>query len=417
MLVDTKAPAPTRVTPESVAPVSDSLVLSECATYMWAQAVRSLMLVPPVALLLVLIEAPAIPTWRLWVWASLMACTVRASLTAAIRFHRTRPGPAQARRWLRIRAVTGFMHGATWGSAAILLMPDKEQRDLRLAVLTFLVAVTSSLVIAYAGSISAYLAASIPIWTPAIVVLFTTGDRFHTLLGIGASLYLVVMFLYNHEIHRRLVGNIRLGLEHAALSGHLAAANEESERANTELRRMNAVVSDLAHRDDLTGAHNRRYLMSELDRELSRARRGGGRLWFALLDLDHFKAINDGHGHLAGDAFLRSVVESVQREIRTNDCFARYGGEEFALLLPGIDRAGAVECLDRIRARVESLRIRYSDETLQCSISIGATACSPDSLPDEILNRADRALYRAKSAGRDRVCVEEPDDVSAQRTD
>ena len=406
MLIDIKARAPTNDIDRTVAPVDEDLVLAECAKYMWTQAFRSLMLVPPVALLLILIEAPAIATWRLWCWAGLMACTATASLAAAIRFSRTRPEAARARRWLRIRTATGFAQGASWGSAAILLMPGKDHRDLRLAVLTFLVAVTSSLVIAYAGRVTSYLAASLPVWVPAIIVLFTTGDRFHTILGIGASLYLVVMSLYSFEFHRHLVANIRLGLEHAALSGHLASANEMSERKNEELRRMNVVVSDLAHRDDLTGAHNRRHLMSELDRELARSRRGDAPLWFALLDLDHFKAINDEHGHLAGDAFLRAMADAVQAEIRTNDCFARYGGEEFALLLPGIDRAGAIECLERIRSRVGSLQVRCGGQALGCTISIGAVACAPNALPDGILSQADRALYQAKNDGRDQVCVE-----------
>ena len=406
MLVDIKGQAPPGELGPMVAPVPDDLVLVECAKYMWAQAFRSLMLVPPVALLLILIEAPVIATWRLWVWATVLACAASASLIAAIRFHRTRPEPAHARRWLRIRGATGFMHGAAWGSAAVLLMPAKDHRDLRLAVLTFLVAVTSSLVIAYAGSVSSFLSAALPVWLPAIVVLFATGDRFHILLGIGASLYLVVMLLYSYEIHRRLVANIRLGLEHAALSGHLASANATSERANQELRRMNVVVNDLAHRDDLTGAHNRRHLMSELDRELERSRRGEAPLWFALLDLDHFKGINDVHGHLAGDAFLRSMADAVRSEIRTNDCFARYGGEEFALLLPGIDRTGAIECLERVRLRVESLRVPCGDEALRCTVSIGATVCERDPLPDAVLSRADQALYRAKNAGRNRVYAE-----------
>ncbi len=375
--------------------VPQSLVRAECVRFMWAQALRSIAMLPPVVALMLWIESPYIPTTRLVAWASIMTAAVGTSLVAALAY---RIGPSsdspRSRRWLYLRSLTGAIQGTGWGLSAVLIMPSHLHRDMRVVLMTFLVGITTSMVIAYAGSGVAYLCATLPVWIPTIVVFFTSGRQFDVALGVGGLFFVGVMFLYNHEIRVRIVGNIRLSLERAALNEHLVEAN--------------AAIHELANRDDLTGAHNRRHLMVELDREMARSDRDGTELWFALFDIDHFKSLNDMHGHLAGDTFLRALVARAASELRIGDCLARHGGEEFAIVLPAVDRAGALECIERIRLAIETMDVWSDGAALRSTASFGLAAHEKGSGVDRLMRAADVALYSAKDAGRNRVVVSAP---------
>jgi diguanylate cyclase (GGDEF)-like protein len=152
-------------------------------------------------------------------------------------------------------------------------------------------------------------------------------------------------------------------------------------------------VERLSRIDPLTGTLNRRAWDELVGDALRHAERSGESLAVALLDLDHFKAFNDRHGHLAGDRLLKAAVAAWQSQLRPGDSLSRYGGEEFAVLLPRCDQDGALEVVDRLR--------RVMPEGQTCSA--GLAVWSDAELPDELLQRADQALYRAKREGRDRV--------------
>ena len=161
-------------------------------------------------------------------------------------------------------------------------------------------------------------------------------------------------------------------------------------------------------RDPLTRAHNRRYLVERLASEIAYARRHRSRLSLILFDLDHFKKVNDTHGHLTGDDVLRDVAALVQRLIRAEDVFARFGGEEFVVLVRGIEHNNIGRFAERIRTAVDRLEIASSQETLHVTISAGFASLqeleSDKRDADSLLRRADERLYRAKTAGRNRVC-------------
>jgi diguanylate cyclase (GGDEF)-like protein len=162
---------------------------------------------------------------------------------------------------------------------------------------------------------------------------------------------------------------------------------------------------DEALTDSLTGLANRRALDARLELELERSRRSGQPLSVLMVDIDHFKHINDRHGHAAGDAVLRRLAGILREEIRGIDLAARYGGEEFVLLLPATASAAAYAVAERIRQAVAREVFVVPDErTLRVQVSIGI-ACFPDDDPegDHLLQRADEALYAAKGAGRNRV--------------
>jgi diguanylate cyclase (GGDEF)-like protein len=157
--------------------------------------------------------------------------------------------------------------------------------------------------------------------------------------------------------------------------------------------------------DGLTQVHNRRYLTEFLDRETCRSNRYGRPLALLLLDIDHFKAINDRFGHLIGDLTLRELCARVKALARQDELFARYGGEEFALVLPESDLLTARLLAERIREAVEKTPFAFNALSIPVTVSLGlavTTPCAPLST-GEIISRADANLYRAKTAGRNQV--------------
>ena len=172
--------------------------------------------------------------------------------------------------------------------------------------------------------------------------------------------------------------------------------------------------------DVLTGWHNRRFLQLRLHEELARAQRDGSTLSCLMLDIDHFKNINDNWGHAAGDQALCEVAQRIEAEIRVSDIAARYGGEEFMVLLPNTDADSGRVLADRVRRAVRASAVEIGNERLvQITASIGIASVAPESqeselkiLGEALLARADVALYKAKRAGRDRSAFQ-GDDTSA----
>jgi diguanylate cyclase (GGDEF)-like protein len=172
------------------------------------------------------------------------------------------------------------------------------------------------------------------------------------------------------------------------------------------LREANQRLAELALRDPLTDAFNRRYLEEQLALEVERSRRSGKSLVVAMMDLDGFKHYNDTHGHLAGDHVLRLAAAAMRASVRRGDLVARYGGDEFAVVLTDIAPEDALQVLERIRSAVGSLRLGGGEagSSRGIALSVGA-ACFPQDggTARELLRRADEALYRAKSLGGNRV--------------
>ena len=174
-----------------------------------------------------------------------------------------------------------------------------------------------------------------------------------------------------------------------------------------QTRRERDHARNEARRDALTGLPNRRALMARIAEALIDARQTRRPLSLIFLDLDHFKAINDHHGHLAGDACLRILAERVQSELRPADTLARWGGEEFVVLLPGAALDEACIIGERIRRRVESDPFVAGGEAIAITVSLGVSGHCRTSIdsPEQLIEQADAALYRAKAEGRNRLVV------------
>jgi len=177
---------------------------------------------------------------------------------------------------------------------------------------------------------------------------------------------------------------------------YLSGADVEAQY-HEEIYRMTII-------DGLTQAHVKRFLLEAMEKEMIRARRHARELSFMMFDIDHFKKINDFHGHLAGDFVLKELARIVQGRIRRDEVFARYGGEEFGILLPETNLEGARALAEGLREKIESSRFVFQNELIKVTISIGcAMLLDADKSALDLIKRADEKLYEAKRGGRNRV--------------
>ena len=222
-------------------------------------------------------------------------------------------------------------------------------------------------------------------------------------------------------LHRRkLIGSINLGSEDASRFArglgtdfleHLGViASFCIENAVNRARLLRSGFTDV-----LTGWHNRRYLQVRLHEELARARRDATNLVCLMLDIDHFKRVNDSWGHAAGDAVLKELANRIDAQVRASDVAARFGGEEFVVLLPDTEKTSGERLAERIRRTVAASGFMLpGGDQVDVTVSIGIASVRPaaddddlKTLGDALIARADVALYRAKSGGRDQVAVDD----------
>lgn len=210
----------------------------------------------------------------------------------------------------------------------------------------------------------------------------------------------------NHDAKRILMNLLELGREHAAqteaVSGELTKARAQVLELQRELHRLR----NTAYLDHLTQISNRRHLDEMLDREITIAESTGQPLSFALADLDHFKGLNDTHGHAIGDAVLKHFAGLLKKSIKGQDIPARYGGEEFAIVFPKTTLFGAARVSDSIRTAFHDTEFVLSHDKSpigRLSVSFGVTQFLPGETKASLLRRADDLLYQAKRRGRNRV--------------
>jgi two-component system, cell cycle response regulator len=231
--------------------------------------------------------------------------------------------------------------------------------------------------------------------------------------------YVYIMLCTAHDSEDEILSGLKAGADDylsKRVSGTQLLARLATARRILSLEHSLKLVIEerrrMAMTDSLTGAHNRRYFMSQMRRELKRARRLGGDVSLLVCDIDHFKHINDRHGHAAGDDVLVEFVRRVQHSLaRENDWCARLGGEEFAVVLPQTPLAGAAIVAENIRHAVASASMQTGVGHVEVTVSVGATSLSALKDPgsasaEQLLSRADDCLYTSKNHGRDRVTLD-----------
>ena len=226
------------------------------------------------------------------------------------------------------------------------------------------------------------------------IIVTALGDKAHVVDGLaaGADDYITKPYYAEELLARVKIGERILGLEDG-------------------LREARAQMEFLAMHDSLTGLFNRRAIQEFAEAELKRATRTSAPISVLLMDLDHFKSVNDQHGHTAGDQALRLFAEILQESIRLYDRIGRWGGEEFLCVMPNTPPGTAVQAAERIRSAVVDASLALpGGETLGLSVSIGvAGVLKTDELlkVDKLVSASDEALYRAKHEGRNRICLAE----------
>lgn len=214
----------------------------------------------------------------------------------------------------------------------------------------------------------------------------------------------------NRELKEQSEIAIELSEKFAKAHVDLLKAHEEIARKNKQLEIANRELERLSITDELTSFYNKRYLGELLDNEIGRAKRYDLKLTCMMVDLDYFKTVNDTFGHLFGDLVLRTIAQLIQKNIRDTDFPIRYGGDEFFILLPHTDIEQAAYLAERISRDARNyLFTPTKDRTYQQKISVGLTALelTTDQTKEDMIARVDQALYQAKDAGRDRICVQD----------
>jgi diguanylate cyclase (GGDEF)-like protein len=214
-----------------------------------------------------------------------------------------------------------------------------------------------------------------------------------------------------------VVSHLSSSLENVVTRQELAKANARLKDHDLRLTQLNEQLQQLAHTDESTGLFNKRRLFEQLQMEVARARRYGEIFCCLMIDIDDFKHINDTYGHQAGDDVLRQTGALLRRSLRVTDFVARYGGEEFTIILPRTNSAGAYRVAENLRSVFASHEFALQNAIIHITISLGVACCTTFDHLDgqQVILRADNALYRAKRSGKNQACfADESDSLYAE---
>ena len=351
--------------------------------------------------------------------------------TATLKWHLNDLLPLGAAGQLRLDYLTLFLAPATFLAFLAELFPGDVPRRvtrtcLGLALLgTVLVLLAPTPTFTHARSVAILLALAQALLAVSFVSRAAFRGREGGRLLAAACLLVLVLGLHDALSRQRLIAESReflpfanavFILVHAVVLGRrLNGALRDSLSKSESLRELNlgleeriaertAELEQLATTDPLTGLFNRRHLVKLAEAERARARRHGHDLAVMVIDADHFKEVNDLHGHEAGDTVLRFVAQELLHLVRAHDLVGRWGGEEFVLALPHLDRESALAAAERFRQGLSGPPIPLpAGGFVRITVSIGVAVTHRDESFEDALRRADRALYAAKTAGRNRV--------------
>jgi len=321
---------------------------------------------------------------QIWLVIFMMIWLINLSVLQVL----IRTGPRTDWHASRVLGVAS-LDGIAWGLSAWLLMGYNALLDPWLAaVLCGVGAVNAPAYITY---IRAYRVQIASIWVVALIASALHPERSHVLDGIvGLSVFYALIVFHMHSIAQRVLEGIRLQVANATLAEQLNAALQ--------------VVEHDAATDMLTGQANRRALDLLLKQQMNLASKGRRTFSLLMLDIDHFKQINDVHGHGVGDDTLRAFVSRVRVHLRQGDVCTRYGGEEFVIVLPGTTLKTAIEVAERLRLSIAESDL-LTEPPVKVTVSIGVAEYVAGQTIEQLLKMADEAMYAAKQGGRNQIRV------------
>ncbi|WP_374339531.1 diguanylate cyclase [Leeia sp.] len=374
--------------------------LGEQARLLHDQTRDTLVAAPLAWLLLSYVLWPAVSHTALQWWLTLRIGVDLAYGYEIIHFIRRKPAATEARFWINRHLLILTFSGLAWGLSLPILSPASQLYELLL--LLFLCGISGANIIIYAVVFRSCAIMLLTMWVPILWVLSQRGQALDHALALAGLVYVVVLLSYGWRASRLLSARISARLENAHLNQVLQHTNQELERNNAELHLALQRINELATHDDLTGCYNRRFLFNLLQQEQQKSLRYRHPVSLILLDLDHFKQVNDQHGHLIGDEVLRALVQRCIPQVRQTDTIARYGGEEFVIVMPMTEESTAMMLAERLREYIASQPI-LDTPPLRVTLSAGVAAFQPGESCEQWLDHADKALYAAKAQGRNRV--------------
>ena len=377
-------PANPPTTDADLAEVTQDIGFAQCV-----QALKRLLLATPVGWLLVAwFGWSRAPHDRMLCWLGGFFCAWL--LSVVLLRSMARDGPSRARHKQRLMTIA-MLDGLCWGSVVWLVAGFSATLDPWLgAVLCGVAAVNAPIYITY---FRAYAALMGTLWaTVMLASLLRPAHAVEQELVYGMTIFCGLLTYHMRTIAQRVLDGIGLQLSNASLADQLSAALQ--------------LVQHEAGTDALTGQPNRRALDELLKQQVNMAHSTGRAFSVLLLDIDHFKLVNDTHGHGAGDDTLRAFVQRVREHLRQGDTCARYGGEEFVVVLPGTTLVAALEVAERLRHGVAEASL-MSVPLVRTTVSIGAAQYVSGETVEQLLARADTAVYAAKRGGRNQVRVPE----------
>lgn len=320
------------------------------------------------------VERPA-----LLIWLLLLCLTTFTRLALFLAYFHAEPEEADVQRWERPYVVTLLLSSLLWGAVVLFAMsPDAPVHQA--FTLFVLIGMAGGAVSTYSAHRLMAVGSMLAVLLPSTLWLFAQDGRLQLIMALGVSIFMLAA-LRSTKV--------------------LAGALERSLRLTHELRQAHESAERLAKTDMLTGVNNRRAFFDLGQQIANYCQRNALPLCALLIDIDHFKEINDNHGHSSGDAALQQVGAVLRETFRKSDVCGRVGGEEFAVLLPGTPLAEAQAAAEKLRAAIAAMPLDLGGGTASLSVSIGVALADYDI--DALLHHADAAMYRAKGAGRNRV--------------
>jgi diguanylate cyclase (GGDEF)-like protein len=329
-------------------------------------------------------------------WSAVMVSLLLARfLHARFSLEKLKQG-ADASRLIHPETLLCALIGIGWGSSVFVF--DTQVMDQAFYLRLMIIAGAMAFIVASTAVLfRIFLAYTLPIG--GLVILFILSHPYVQPAGalmLSIALFSLMLVGQAFNMNRSIRAGIANHLSVLHLTDELNAALGTERKLRDELK-----LASLT--DELTGVFNRRGIAENLATEIARTQRLGSALSVLMIDIDNFKPINDTHGHPAGDLVLRTVVESLQKELRETDVLGRMGGDEFLVVLPALERDGAFSAAERLHRCVQSSAMELKARGISVTISVGVASYRKEDESEHLLSRADQALYLAKEKGRNRI--------------
>jgi diguanylate cyclase (GGDEF)-like protein len=312
-----------------------------------------------------------------WLWALGISSIIRLAMFSL--YFRRRPQGRQLLAWRWPYLATLSLSAGIWGFGALWLMTLGDEYS-RLVILFYVAGMTGGSVMSYSAHRGGTMIATLLVIGPTTIWLYTLPSPTMRAMALAATAFMAIS-----------VQNIKARSQ----------AMRKQLEIGYELNEAHGIAQKLAHEDELTGLNNRRAFMNLSKSMVHLCRRKRSPVSCLVIDVDHFKQVNDRHGHGAGDSVLMHMGTLLAREFRSSDVCGRLGGEEFCVVLPETDLQGAAAAAEQFRRAVDSQPVMWLGQPIPVSVSIGISSGDDDLT--ELLHRADVAMYEAKTSGRNRV--------------